>query len=258
MKERDDIVVSVIIPLYNEEQRLHKTFAAIEQFGFTHGVHPFEIVFVDDGSRDATVKLVRAFIANFLGARLVSHPKNLGKGAAVRTGMLAARGAWRLFADADMATDLSEFRKFIPFFSSGAPVIIGSRRIYGAEVLVHQSRLREIMGGVYTMLANFFTGASVSDFTCGFKCFRADAAHAIFSRSRIARWSYDAEILFLAHRLGFAIQEVPVLWRNDGATRVRLWKDAPRAFFDLLLLRVYTAIGRYRLGAVEHISRNIS
>lgn len=254
MKDKDDIVVSVIIPLYNEEQRLRKTFAAVEQFGFTPGVHPFEIVFVDDGSRDATAKLVRGFMANFLGARFVSHSRNLGKGEAVRTGMLAARGIWRLFADADMATDLIEFQKFVPFLSSGAQVLIGSRRISGAEVVVHQPWLREVMGGIYTALANFFTGAGVSDFTCGFKCFSAGAAREIFSRSKVARWSYDAEILFLARRLGYEIREVPVVWKNDGATRVRLWKDAPRSFFDLLLLRVYAATGRYRLKEIQHLS----
>ncbi len=249
MKMENNIVLSIVIPLYNEERRLPKTFEAIERFGWIKGVHPFEIVFVDDGSHDATANMVRAFLTRFLSARLVSHNKNLGKGAAVRTGMLASRGAWRLFADADMATDLVEFEKFVPFFSSGAQVLIGSRRIAGAEVLIHQPIIREVMGGAYTALANWFTGAGVSDFTCGFKCFSAEAALEIFSRSRIARWSYDAEILFLAHRLGYSIQEIPVVWRNDGATRVRLWKDTPRAFFDLFLLRAYAALGHYDINS---------
>lgn len=245
METKSNPALSIIIPLYNEEHRLPKTFAAIERFARQSPVTSFEVVFVDDGSRDATAQIIREFCLRFPSARLIQHKKNRGKGAAVRTGMLAARGAWRLFADADMATDLSEFQKFIPFLSSGAPVLIGSRRISGAEVMVHQPRLREIMGGVYTALANWFTGAGVSDFTCGFKCFSGNAAHAIFPRSRIERWSYDAEILFLAHCLGYAIQEVPVVWKNDGATRVRLWKDTPRAFFDLLLMRWYSFRGRY-------------
>lgn len=241
--------LSIVIPLYNEEFRLPKTFAAIERFSKLSPALSFEVVFVDDGSRDKTAPLVRMFIEHFSGARLVRYDKNRGKGAAVRTGMLAARGMMRLFVDADMATDLSEFQKFTPFLSSGAHILIGSRRIQGAEVLIHQMRLREMMGGVYTALANLFTGAGVSDFTCGFKCFSEDAARAIFSRSKIARWSYDAEVLFLAHKLGYVIQEIPVVWNNDGATRVRLWKDAPRAFFDLILLRVFAVFGLYNLNA---------
>ncbi len=237
--------LSIVVPVYNEAGRLAKTFRSLERFAALPHCPSLEAVFVDDGSSDETAGLVRNFAARFKGARLVSHEKNRGKGAAVRTGMLASRGLWRLFMDADMATDLTEFQKFAPFFSSGASVLIGSRRVLGAQVLVHQPFLRERMGGVYTALANFITDAGVSDFTCGFKCFSAAAANAIFSRSRIARWSYDAEILFLAHRLGYAIREVPVVWKNDGATRVRLWRDAPRSFFDLCLLRVYAALGYY-------------
>ena len=245
VETKNNPILSIIIPLYNEERRLPKTFEAIERLANMQEILPFEVVFVDDGSRDGTAAFARAFGARFPFARLLTHSENRGKGAAVRTGMLAARGHWRLFVDADMATDLAEFQKFLPFLSARAPVIIGSRRISGAEIQVHQPWLRETMGGVYTRLANFFTRACVSDFTCGFKCFSAEAAEAIFSRSRIARWSYDAEILFLAHYLRFPIREVPVVWRNDGATRVRLWKDAPRSFFDLCLLRVYAALGYY-------------
>lgn len=237
--------LSIIIPLYNEAPRLRKTFAALLCFAEARLLRSFEVVFVDDGSRDRSAELVRGFAARFEPARLVSHTENRGKGAAVRTGMLAAHGAWRLFADADMATDFLEFRKFLPLLTSGAPVVIGSRRIADARILVRQPRLREAMGSVYTALANLFTGAGVSDFTCGFKCFNASAAEAIFSRSVIARWSYDAEILFLARRLGFTITEVPILWSNDGATRVRLWKDAPRSFFDLLYIRINFTFGRY-------------
>ena len=246
METKNNTRISIIVPLYNEERRLRHTFAALERFCVSLSSSVFEVVFVDDGSTDRSVKLVRVFIARFPHARLVGHTLNRGKGAAVRTGMLVARGKWRLFMDADMATDLTEFIKFVPSLNAGAQVCIGNRRMAGAEVLVRQPWLREAMGGAYTALANFFTGAGVSDFTCGFKCFSAEAAVEIFSRSVIARWSYDAEILFLAHRLGYAIKEVPVVWKNDGATRVRLWKDAPRAFFDLFYIRARSLLGRYR------------
>lgn len=237
--------LSIVIPLYNEERRLAQTFDAIARFAAARLSVSFEVVFVDDGSRDTTRACVEEYGAHHSYARLVTHRRNLGKGAAVRTGMLSARGRWHLFADADMATDLLEFRKCAPLLAAGAPVVIGSRRAVGAEVLIHQPRLREALGSIYTLLANWFTGAQVSDFTCGFKCFNARAAEAIFSRARIARWSYDAEILFLAQRLGFPIAEVPVQWRNDGATRVRLWRDAPRSFVDLVVIRLLAAAGKY-------------
>ncbi|KKU57461.1 MAG: Glycosyl transferase family 2 [Parcubacteria group bacterium GW2011_GWA2_47_12] len=246
METKNKPDLSIVIPLYNEERRLSKTFEAIRRFAAVPDVLDFEVVFVDDGSSDGSALLVRDFIHGFKRVHLISHKKNRGKGAAVRTGMLVARGKWRLFMDADMATDLTEFIKFVPSLNAGAQVCIGNRRMAGAEVLVRQPWLREAMGGAYTALANFFTGAGVSDFTCGFKCFSAEAAVEIFSRSVIARWSYDAEILFLAHRLGYAIKEVPVVWKNNGATRVRLWKDTPRAFFDLFRIRIHALLGRYR------------
>lgn len=238
-------MLSIIIPLYNEEKRLQKTFDAINRFYSAKIAPSFEIIFVDDGSVDGTQVCIRQFSARFPQARLVSHKKNMGKGAAVRTGMLAARGDHRLMVDADMATDLLESGKFLPILRTGAGVAIGSRRISGAEVRIHQPRIREFMGSVYTKLANIMTGAHVSDFTCGFKCFDATSAHEIFSRSCIARWSYDAEILFLARKLGFEIVEIPVVWNNDGATRVRLWKDIPRSFFDLFLIRFLSLVGKY-------------
>jgi len=237
--------LSIIIPVYNEEKRLPKTFDAINRFCAAEIARGFEVVFVDDGSVDGTQACIRQFSVRFPQARFVSHKKNIGKGAAVRTGMLAARGDYRLMIDADMATDLLEFRKFLPILNAGAEVVIGSRRVSGAEVRVHQPYIREFMGSVYTKLANIMTGAHVSDFTCGFKCFNAIAAYEIFSRSCIARWSYDAEILFLARKLRFEIVEVPIVWNNDGATRVRIWKDAPRSFFDLFFMRFLSFVGKY-------------
>jgi len=245
MHLHDSPELSIIIPLFNEEWRFTRTCRALERFAAAHLVSSFEVVCVDDGSRDKTAELVSLFAPHFPSVRLVSHSRNRGKGAAVKTGMLAARGKWRLVVDADMATDLLELRKCIPALEAGAPVVIGSRRRAGALVRVHQPRLREVLGGVYTRLANFFTRADVSDFTCGFKVFSAHAAKQIFSHAVVERWSYDAEILFLARYLSFSITEVPVVWHNDGATRVRLWRDAPRAFFDLLLIRVYAWTGRY-------------
>ena len=186
---------------------------------------------------DGTKKLIENFRSD-INVKLVSCEKNRGKGFAVRRGMLEANNDYALFLDADMSTPLGELKKFAPFMEQGAHVIIGTRKAAGARILKHQPFLRQKMGEVYTALANLATGARVSDFTCGFKCFSMEAIHKIFPYARIDRWSYDAEILYLARLCNLKIHEVPVLWTNDEDSRVRLGKDALQSFTDLLKIRL--------------------
>lgn len=231
--------LSLVIPLFNERRRIAKTFAALEPFLTRNAFASVEAVFVDDGSTDGTAELVNTFARTHPNVRLVRYEKNRGKGHAVKTGMLAATGDYRLTLDADMSTSLDMLTRFIPLMEQNAPVIIGTRKADGTSVTKPQAWHRQAMGKVYTILANLITQARVSDFTCGFKCFRADAATRIFSASRIDRWSYDAEILFLARQFGFSITEVRVAWANDADTRVRLGSDVWQSFADLLRIRFH-------------------
>ena len=232
--------ISLVIPVLNEERRLPIAFRAIEEF-FAHSPFPTsEVVFVDDGSRDNTRALIEMFSKKRPYVRCVSYTRNRGKGYAVREGMRAATGAYRLMLDADMSTPLTELEKFLPHIERGASVIIGTRKAPGAVVTRSQRWHRKKLGEGYTLLAHLITGARASDFTCGFKCFSKDAAEYIFSRAHIDRWSYDAEILFLARRGGFPILDVPVLRRNDEDTRVRLTRDIARSFVDLLRIRFHS------------------
>ena len=231
------IKISVVIPVFNEEKRLPKTFSALVELSKDPFCSGAEIIFVDDGSRDGTRKLIENFRSG-KNVKLVSYEKNRGKGFAVRQGMMAADNDYALFLDADMSTPLGELKKFAPFMERGAHVIIGTRKTAGAKILKHQPYLRQKMGEVYTALANLATGARVSDFTCGFKCFSREAVRGIFPHMKIDRWSYDAEILYLATLRNLKIHEVPVSWSNDADSRVRLGKDALQSFTDLLKIRL--------------------
>src|SRR5262245_37234731 len=207
--------LSVVIPAYNEEKRLGRTFDTIIEYLKRTG-REWEIVVHDDGSRDETAALVNRYSSQHPSIRLSQVNVNHGKGYAVKHGMLAARGDWRLLMDADLSTPMEEFDKLWPWTQQGFPIVIGSRKIKGAQIEVRQPWLRQRMGLAYSYLSKWFLATPVLDFTCGFKLFRGDAAGDIFRRSLIERWGYDSEILFIAHRLGYKIKEVPVVWRHDA------------------------------------------
>lgn len=190
--------LSIVIPVFNEERRLPKTFTALNAFLPNAPFQSVEVVFVDDGSRDETLRAIESFRKRHPSVRLVSYPINRGKGFAVKTGMLAATKDFRLMVDADMSTPLSEIQKLVPYIAQECPMIVGTRKAANAHVVQEQPWWRKKLGEGYTLLAQAITGVNVSDFTCGFKCFSKEAAFKIFSASRIDRWSYDAEILFLA------------------------------------------------------------
>lgn len=236
--------LSVVIPAYNESRRLPGTLDALLRWmaGRDFSV---EVVVVDDGSSDGTADLARSRLAG-VPHRVLVHDRNRGKGAGIRTGMLAAEGEYVLFTDADLSTPIEEVERFLPVHAAGVPIVIGTRKSAGAQVLRRQSWLRERMGRVYTRLSNALVCPGITDFTCGFKCFSAEAARAIFPLQREDGWAYDSEILYLARRLGFAVREVPVRWTNDPSTRVRLLRDAAGSFAGLLRIRGRALAGAYR------------
>ena len=237
--------LSIIIPFFNEQSRFSKTVKYIRDFLDTQKFFDdIELIFVDDGSTDNTRGLIDEF-AKQISIKTIAYKKNMGKGYAVRQGMMAAKSDYALFLDADMSTEPEEIEKFMAEIKKGTPVIIGSRRSKGSQVLVSQSLHRTMMGMIFTMLANLIMGMRVPDFTFGFKCFSRRAREEIFSRSLIDRWSFDTEILFLAKLKGFEIIAVPVAWKNDSVTTVRLGRDAIESFFDLIKIRWNYVLGRY-------------
>ena len=233
----DQPFLSVVIPAYNEEERLPGTIRAVEQH-LARQPWSWELIVVDDGSRDGTVAAGRA-AAKAPRTRVVSLPRNQGKGAAIRQGMLReARGAFRLFTDADNSTPIEELDKLLAKAQGeNVAVAIGSRALKDSQLEVRQPFYREMMGRFFNLMVRTLAVGGISDTQCGFKLFRADAAEYVFSRQQLDGFSFDVELLVLARRGGFAIAEVPVRWVNSPASRVSPIRDSARMFMDLVRIR---------------------
>lgn len=237
------IVLSLIIPAYNEEQRIGKSLEQIFLFCNAQAA-AFEVIVVDDGSTDGTVAFVRERFSDRSQLKILQQPARRGKGAAVQHGMLHARGSYVFFTDADLSVPIETLPAFLAELQR-CDIAIGSRRAPGAKIEVHQPFFRELMGRTFTSLSNLVLGLCHSDFTCGFKGFRREAARALFTRQRLQNWSFDSEILYLAALRGCRVSEIPVTWRNDKATKVRLWKDVMPSFLGLLSIRKNHLLGKY-------------
>jgi len=233
--------LSFVIPVYNEEKRLQKTFSALNKFKTPKGLKLQNVIFVNDGSNDSTkLKLnsIKLSLERKLKAKIkiISYFPNMGKGFAVKQGMLMSNADYTLSFDADMSTPLPEINKFIPYINNNAPIVIGTRKNGKSTVVIHQARIRELLGKGFTYMAKAILRLNVTDFTCGFKLFSKDAKNVIFTRSIIKRWGYDAEAMFLAKKFKFDIQEKAVLWSNDKNTKVKLYQAIPQTFMELFLI----------------------
>jgi dolichyl-phosphate beta-glucosyltransferase len=237
--------LSVIIPVYNETRRLANSVPKLIDY-FQQQSYGYEFVIVDDGSSDGTAQMARELFAPIKNLRVIESRPNRGKGHAVKVGMLAARGKIRMFCDADMSTPLGELEHFWPWLDQGYKVVIGSRKMMGSSIEKHQPLWRESLGKVFTWLTNRIATRGISDVTCGFKCFTAEAADDLFSRSVIDDWSFDAEVLFVAQRRGYKIKEIPVSWHDVPGTKVRLVRDALNSLANLARIRMNALRGRYK------------
>ncbi|NLZ00361.1 MAG: glycosyltransferase family 2 protein [Pirellulaceae bacterium] len=213
------ILLSVVIPAYNEAQRLPPYLDAIRRYGEGVFADRYEVIVVDDGSTDGLDEVLRHAAEGFARLRTIRHPKNRGKGAAVRTGALAAAGRCVLFADADGATPIEEERRLRSLIESGADLAVGSRRIAG-DVVCQRHAIRRLVGAAFARLAQTALRVSVSDPQCGFKMFRREVAQELFSRSREDGYYFDLELLILAERLGYRAAEAPIQWSEQPGSRL--------------------------------------
>ncbi len=238
--------LSVVIPAYNEAVRLPPSLERIVAYLDGAGTD-YELLVVDDGSTDDTAAAAEAALAP-LGARgrVLRNPRNLGKGASVRRGMLAARGARVLFSDADLSAPIEELAKLERALDEGAGVAIGSRALDRTLIEQRQPFTRDAMGRVFNFVVQVCAVRGIRDTQCGFKLFAGDIVGPIFARTRIDRFGFDVEVLALAQRLGIPVAEVPVRWRDSEGSRVTLTQGA-RAFLDPLRVRVGLLFGRYHL-----------
>ncbi len=235
--------LNFVIPVYNEEKRLNKTFKALEKEFIFDGIKLKKIIFVDDGSTDKTLQKLQNAKKTKLKKiakkiQIISYENNMGKGYAVKQGMLASKSDYTLFFDADMSTPLSEFAKLIPYIEKNFNVIIGTRKNGHSTVIKHQPFYRELLGKGFTLLSNIILNTWVTDFTCGFKLFSKKAKNEVFKRSFVNRWGYDAEIMYLSKNLGYEIHEKAVIWSNDEKTKVNLLLDIPQTISDLIKIRI--------------------
>jgi glycosyltransferase involved in cell wall biosynthesis len=235
--------LSIVIPAYNEERRLPRTLERIRGY-FAASPEAVEVIVVDDGSRDATQRVVEEWRGRLPGLRLVANDGNRGKGYSVRHGMLEARGRLALFTDADLSAPIEEAPKLLDALGE-YDVAIGSRALDRSLIAVRQSRLREWAGICFNLAVRLLTGVPFVDTQCGFKAFRMDRARILFEQQRLEGFGFDPEVLFLARRHGLKAAEIPVRWAHDADTRVRVLSDGLRMLADLFRIRWNWLLGRY-------------
>ena len=240
-----EIHLSVIIPAYNEEKRLPKTLEEIDKY-LSKQNYDYEILVVNDGSKDKTAEVVRCLTPGVKHLRLIDNKENYGKGYVVRQGMLEAKGEYRIFTDADNSTSIDQIEKMWPEFKQGYDIVIGSRDVKGAVLNPPQSWLRNvILGEGFKLIRKIIIGLwEIQDSQCGFKGFTDRAANEIFPRCKINRFAFDPEILVIAKKLGYKIKEIPVYWRNDLESKVK-FKSMIKMLIDLFKIRLNLIKGIY-------------
>lgn len=244
--------LSIVIPAYNEAKRLPKTLERICDYlqkaikRWQVGMEAVEIVIVDDGSTDGTSEIAKAYYNRFPNFLVLRHSPNRGKGYAVKRGMLAAKGQFRLFTDADLSTPIDELDKMLPpLFSGEADIVIASRGLPQSELIVRQSWHREMLGRLFNLVVQVLAIPGIWDTQCGFKLFRGDVSERLFKLQTIDGFAFDVEVLYLARKFRYRILEVPVRWLNDPNTKVQTLKHGLQMLRDLLVIRLNDLRGRY-------------
>lgn len=236
-------MVSIIIPAYNEEKRIAASIEVIYKF-LKSFKKSYEVLIVNDGSKDSTGKILKELQKKY-NFRLINHTVNAGKGAAIKTGVNNASGEVILFTDTDLSVPIEFLDNYLEAMSKNTDIVIGTRAHRNSKVEVPQSKLRETLGEVFTRLANIILNVGVTDFTCGFKMFRKDAAEIIFNRQLINRWAFDAESLYIAKKYKFNIKEVPVVWRHREGSKVKFPRDLIETLISLIVIRFNDLKGKY-------------
>ncbi|MBA3961876.1 MAG: glycosyltransferase family 2 protein [Chthoniobacterales bacterium] len=239
----DTPTLAVVVPAYNEARRLDHTLPLMLDYLRTHRPTS-ELLVVDDGSTDETAQVAEAIIAQHPGiaARLLRSPQNRGKGHAVRQGLLATDAPIALFSDADLSTPLTELPRIVSPIESGEfDVVFGSRALNRRLIGQRQSWQREQGGRVFNGLVRLTTGLPFSDTQCGFKAFRMEVARPVIESAQIDGFGFDVELLFLAHKAGLRLLELPVRWDHNEGSKVHLVHDSLRMFGEIMALRARSA-----------------
>jgi len=235
--------LSIVIPAYNEQDRLPASLERIDTYLQKHGIAG-EILVVDDGSNDRTAELAAEFLKERRG-RVISLVENLGKGAAVRRGVLDSQGRWVLMTDADLSAPIEEHLKLAATArDEDADIVIASRGLKESQIEIRQAWVRQTMGQTFNVLMRGMTGLPFKDSQCGFKLMDRKRVLPLFEKMVIDRFAFDIELLFLAVRYGLTVREIPVVWRNAPDSRVNMFIDPIIMLWDIARIR-----WRFRRGA---------
>lgn len=247
--------LSVVVPSYNEINNLGRGVLD-ELYAYLHRQsYSWELILSDDGSTDGTLQVLKEFANKHQNVGVIDNPHQ-GKAATVKSGMLKAKGTWRLFTDFDQSTPIAEVEKLLEYTSHGYQLIIGSREVIGARRDC-EPWYRHLMGRVFNMTVQTLVVPGLLDTQCGFKLLSDSACQKLFPLLCVygdqVRFSdaftgaFDVELLFLADKLGYKIKEVPILWVHHETNRVNAIKDSLRMFRDILRIRLNWSLGKYEL-----------
>jgi len=227
----DEILLSIVIPAYNEEKRigrsLEKIFAYLSSKDFL-----WELIIVNDGSTDDTLSIISGY--NEPRIILVNNKKNMGKGYSVKRGVEEAKGRFIVFSDADLSTPVGETDKLLEFLRKDYDFVIGSRYVPGSEIKVRQPWYRQLMGRFFNLFVRLVAIPGIKDTQCGFKGFKRECALIVFDLMEIRGYSFDVEALYIAYKLGFKIKEVPVVWYDSPSSRINPFIDPLKMFFEVI------------------------
>lgn len=252
-REDASIRWSVVIPAYNEEQRLPAYLHELLTY-FDGRKEPYEILVVDDGSQDRTGAVVARLQRFSPALQLIQLPGNRGKGYAVRTGMQLARGALCLFADADGATSIRELEKFEQHLGKGADIVIGSRALHSSECTLDARWHRKFFGRIFHRFVRLVGVRKIADTQCGFKLFKTQVAKDLFSVLRIDGYGFDVELLLIAQQRGYTVAEAAVNWRDQPGSKVKVAADGLRMLRELVIIRKNQLRGLYAYGIPPTLS----
>ncbi len=228
--------LSIVIPAYNEAERIGPTIEKICDY-FGKKKRSFDIVVINDGSRDDTANIVLDRAKGIKNITLLHNPTNQGKGSSIRKGMTHATHDLILLTDADLSTPIEEFEKLFPWIQKGYDIVMGSRGLKESEIISRQPWYRQMMGKAFNLFVRTLILSGFRDTQCGFKLFRNEAAERIFGVSKINGFAFDVEVLFIARKMGYKIKEVPVRWINSPRSSVNLVRDPIKMLLDLLRIK---------------------
>jgi glycosyltransferase involved in cell wall biosynthesis len=239
--------LSIVIPAYNEAVRLGKSLRTVVDY-LRANWPDSELILVDDGSADDTAALARKTFEDSGNVRtsVITYKSNLGKGRAVRLGLLAARGTVALFSDADLSTPIDETPKLVdPIFKGECDVTFGSRALDRTLIGAHQPWRREQGGRIFNLAVRLATGLPFRDTQCGFKAFKMSVCRPLVEAATVDRFGFDVELLYITYRAGLRLREIPVRWDHYEGSKISLATDSLKMLSEVGLIRQQARRGVY-------------